>query len=471
MSEVYHVFLRLHTLVKRGDVCYTCNIEKRQAEQAKGKGAMNFRDFVMQCRADGVLVEIAEPTSPHLELAQRIYQHDGAPILFSQVAGYEGWRVAAGIASARGLFARALNVAVGNLAHHLAEALDNPLAPQVVQTAPCQEVVEPVVNLHHLPILRHFPTDAGDYITSGLLLLDDPEYGPNVSFHRLLRLDERRLVARVVEQRGTHRAWQQADNDVDVPVAICIGNSLPMLLAGSMSPALDVDEMAVANVLAPTPVVRGTTVPIYVPAESEIVLEGRLTHTTTDEGPFVDLTETMDIVRQQPVIEIDAITHRRNPIYQALLPGKLEHKLLMGMPREPTILASVRRVCRCTGVAITAGGTSWLHAVVQIEPRHPDDARKAIDAAFAGHGSLKHVVVVDTDVNIFNPTDVEWAIPTRFQASRDLVVLHDQPGSSLDPSGTHVPGQKARTAKMGLDATIPWGADRAAFERVPFVLQ
>jgi UbiD family decarboxylase len=144
----------------------------------------------------------------------------------------------------------------------------------------------------------------------------------------------------------------------------------------------------------------------------------------------------------------------------------MEHKNLMGMPREPTILEAVNQVCRCTGVYITPGGTSWLHAVVQIEKQHGEDGRRAIWAAFQGHGSLKHVVVVDTDVDIYDSADIEWAIATRFQADRDLVVLTEQPGSSLDPSASHTPGHKARTAKMGLDATAPLGAARQGYERV-----
>jgi len=205
-----------------------------------------------------------------------------------------------------------------------------------------------------------------------------------------------------------------------------------------------------------------------VPAEAELVLEGRITKRTASEGPFPDLTGTLDGVREQPVIEIDCITHRRDPIYHALLPAGLEHRLLMGMPREPTILTEVNRVVRCTDVLVTPGGASWLHAVVQIDKRGPDEGRRAIEAAFGGHGSLKHVVVVDTDVDIHDPQQVEWAIATRLQADRDLVVLEDQPGSSLDPSRSQHPGEKARTAKMGLDATIPWGADRADFSRVAY---
>ncbi|MEJ5199341.1 MAG: UbiD family decarboxylase domain-containing protein, partial [Anaerolineae bacterium] len=195
---------------------------------------------------------------------------------------------------------------------------------------------------------------------------------------------------------------------------------------------------------------------IRVPAEAEFVLEGRITHELVPEGPFVDLTGTYDFTRMQPVIEIDRITHRRDAIYQALLPGRLEHRLLMGMPREPTIYAEVNKVTRCLNVHITPGGASWLHAVVQIAKQAPDDGRKAIEAAFRGHSSLKHVWVVDEDIDIFDPHDVEWAVATRFQADRGLVVLTDQPSSSLDPSAHHTPGQKSRTAKMGIDATIHW---------------
>ena len=127
---------------------------------------------------------------------------------------------------------------------------------------------------------------------------------------------------------------------------------------------------------------------MLVPAAAEVVIEGRLTHRLTAEGPFVDLTQTLDFVRQQPLLEVDCITHRRRPIYHALLPGRLEHKLLMGMPREPTIFREVNQVCHCLNVNITPGGASWLHAVVQIDKQTPDDGLRAIEAAFRGHSSL-----------------------------------------------------------------------------------
>jgi len=335
--------------------------------------------------------------------------------------------------------------------------------------APCQEVIESEVNLDALPFLTHYAADAGAYASAAVAFINDPDTGPNASYHRLLRLDRTRLAARLVERRGTDSAWRKSGPN-GLPVAICIGLPPHVLLAASMAPPPGVDEMSIAAALAPTPMVE-TTHGIRVPAEAEFVLEGRITHELVSEGPFVDLTGTYDFTRKQPVIEIDRVTHRRDALYQALLPGKLEHRLLMGMPREPTIYAEVNKVARCLNVHVTPGGASWLHAVVQIAKRAPDDGAKAIAAAFRGHGSLKHVWVVDGDVNPFDPNDVEWAVATRFQADRGLVVLTDQPSSSLDPSAHHVPGQKSKTAKMGMDATVYWDtpvgpSDPEAYRRV-----
>ena len=320
-----------------------------------------------------------------------------------------------------------------------------------------------------LPFLTHYAGDAGAYASAAVAFINDPETGPNASYHRLLRLDRTRVAARLVERRGTETAWRNS-GPAGLPVAICIGLPPHVLLAASMAPPPGVDEMSIAQALAPTPMALCAN-GIRVPAEAEFVLEGRITHELVPEGPFVDLTGTYDFTRRQPVIEIDRVTHRRDAIYQALLPGKLEHRLLMGMPREPTIYAEVNKVARCLNVNVTPGGASWLHAVVQIAKRSPDDGAKAIEAAFRGHGSLKHVWVVDEDIDIFDPNDVEWAVATRFQADRGLVVLTEQPSSSLDPSAHHVPGQKSRTAKMGLDATVRWDtptgpSDPEAFRRV-----
>jgi len=133
----------------------------------------------------------------------------------------------------------------------------------------------------------------------------------------------------------------------------------------------------------------------------------------------------------------------------------------MGMPREPTIFREVNKVCECKDVSVTPGGCSWLHAVVSIKKKNPDDGRKAIEAAFKGHKSLKHVWIVDEDIDVHNPHDVEWAMATRFQGDRDIVSKKEK-GSSLDPSSEL---ETRMTTKMGFDLTIPAGRDLKSFKK------
>jgi UbiD family decarboxylase len=436
---------------------------------------MDLHEFIEVARNRDYLVVIDREVDPHLEVARAISQVDGSPVLFTRIRGSR-YPVISGVCSDRRYFGLALGVPADQIIFRLAVALGAPQPPPRWETGPCQEVAQSEVNLQALPFLTHYPDDAGAYASAAVVFINDPETGPNASYHRLLRLGKDRVTARIVERRGTDTAWRRLvlggveGYEDGLPVSICIGLPLHVLLAASMAPPPGVDELTIAQALAETPVVQCQN-GICVPAEAEFVLEGRITRELVSEGPFVDLTGTYDFVRQQPVIEIDRITHRRDAIYQALLPGKLEHKLLMGMPREPTIYAEVNRVAACTNVHITPGGASWLHAVIQITKRAADDGPQAIAAAFSGHGSLKHAVVVDDDIDLFDPNDVEWAIATRFQADRDLMVLTDQPSSSLDPSAVHAPGQKSRTAKMGLDATIHWDTpegptDADAFKRI-----
>lgn len=427
---------------------------------------MDLRTFLDELETAGKLQHIVDPTDPYFEVARKIAAQDGRPLLFEQLTGYPNWRMVAGYVAQRTHFARALGCKPAALNQRMSEAITHPATAPLVEGAPCQEVVTTDVDLRSLPIPRYHPLDGGAYITAGVTVVQDPDLGRNLSFHRMLVRDEKHFTARIVEKRGTHTAWQKRPEGL--PIAVCIGLPPHVLLAAAMSPDQTVDETSIAHALAPTPLVRATSVPLEVPAEAELVLEGVLTHELDQEGPFPDLTGTMDRVRQQPRFRVTTITHRRDPIFHALLPAGLEHKRLMGMPREPTIFAEVNKVATCTGVTITPGGCSWLHAVVQIEKQGPDDARRAIEAAFRGHSSLKHVVVVDTDVDIYNPHDVEWAIATRFQASTDLVIFTDRPSSSLDPSARQVPGEKARSDKLGIDATIPWNAPRDGYVRMTY---
>ncbi|HSJ53414.1 MAG TPA: UbiD family decarboxylase, partial [Anaerolineae bacterium] len=298
---------------------------------------------------------------------------------------------------------------------------------------------------------------------SGVVVARHPVWGQNLDFHRCMQFSKTEFAARVVH--GRH--FDAFLNDCGaLDVAVCVGLPPNILAAAATSVELGVDELEIANALEPLQVVRAKTVDLLVPAEAEFVLEGTIYRDRRHaEGPFVDLTGTYDLVRQEPVFVVKAITHRRDALWQALLPGALEHKLLMGMPREPTIYRKVSEVVKCLDVNVDPGGCSWLHAVVQIEKQDDDDGLKAIHAAFAGHSSCKHVFVVDHDIDIYNPQEVEWALATRFQGDRGLVIKEKERGSSLDPSadpGTHL------TTKLGFDLTKPIEAKGKTFDKARF---
>ncbi len=427
---------------------------------------MNLRDLLKKLEEEGKLVRVKKEVSIEYEIANVINTLCEQPVIFENVKGYD-FPVFGGITSSRDVLAKGLDTTKEKLLFKLVDALRNPKEPEIVENAPCQEVVMKgeEVDLDKLPILLHLPGDGGKYATATVATIKDPDTGRNVSYHRIMQLGKNRFSARLIPKRQTRTTYDKTEGDLEM--AICIGNSVPVMVAASLGPPSGVDEFSIANAMDETKLTKCVTKDLEVPAESEIVLEGRITRDVDREGPFVDLTETRDFERQEPVFVVDCITHRKGAMYQALIPGRMEHKMLMGMPKEPTIYDEVSKVCDCKNVLVTMGGGSWLHGVVQIEKKNPDDGKKAIEAAFQGHKSMKHVVIVEDDVNIYEPNAVEWAIATRFQGHRDLVLKPDQPGSSLDPSGDHS-GKKTKTTKVGVDATIPSDVDPGKYVMVKY---
>ncbi|CAG0927514.1 2,5-furandicarboxylate decarboxylase 1 [Thermoflexales bacterium] len=423
---------------------------------------MSLREYLHQLDKRGDLIKVSAPISKAYEIAGVLKQIEPKPVLFECVKE-SPYRVMGNLFCAKADFADYFGIKVNAIIPFLAHAIDQRRPGEIVENAPCQEVFSTDPNLDTLPILRHCERDGGNYISSGVVITQHPQYGQNADFHRCMQFSPTELAVRIVRSRhfDTYlRDLKQLD------VAICVGNAPNVLAAAATSVEIGINELDIANALEPTPLVRAKTVDLLVPAEAEFVIEGTVyLDRLHAEGPFVDLTETYDVIRQEPVFVVKAITHRRDAIWQALLPGALEHKLLMGMPREPTIFKKVNEVVKCLDVNIDPGGCSWLHAIVQIDKQHDDDGRKAIEAAFGGHRSCKHVFVVDRDIDIYNPLEVEWALATRFQGDTDLIVKPREQGSSLDPSsesGSHL------TTKMGFDLTKPLVTHGKDFTRAPF---
>ncbi len=424
---------------------------------------MSFRDFVDKVEAQGKLVHISKNASKKLEIPAVMAELNDKPVLFENVKESE-FRVAGNLCVSKDAFANYFGIKSNELVPKMINAIANPSKPEVTKNAPCQEVEMEDVDLSKLPILFHCSKDGGNYVSSGVFVVKKSNGVQNLDYHRSMEIGKNRFSIRVVPNRDFDNAMKESGDEMDA--VMCIGCSPNVLLGAATSVASDVDEMQIANTLEPLKIVKAKTSDLMVPADCEFVLEGKILKERADEGPFVDLTETYDVVRQEPIFEVRKITHRKDAIWHGLLPGKLEHRILMGMPREPTIFKKVNEAgVKCIDVNVNPGGCSWLHGIVQIDKKSEDDGRKAIDAAFDGHKSMKHVFIVDSDININNPLEVEWAMSTRFQADRDMVVKENEKGSSLDPSSD--PNTR-KTTKVGFDFTMPVGEEKKHFVKAEF---
>ncbi|WP_099210309.1 UbiD family decarboxylase [Thermococcus henrietii] len=398
------------------------------------------------------LIVIKEPVSKELEVTRYLLKYRDRPVLFEDV---DGWKVAGNIWSTRERIARFLNTSRERLMHVVADAMENPSPYKTVKSAPFLKNSTEDFSLLELPVPKYYPKDGGPYFTSAMVIAKDDNGFVNVSFHRMMVRDEKTVAIRLVP-RHLYAMWKdKAEHGEELDVRIVVGNPIHLLLAGATSTAYGISELEIASKLSelafgkPVEVVELGGIPV--PVESEFVFEAKITPELVDEGPFVDITGTYDYVRKQPLVVFEKMYHVDDPIFHALLPGGYEHFMLMGLPKEPQIYASVKRVVpKVHGVRLTEGGAMWLHAVVSITKQHDGDGKNAILAAFTGHPSLKHVVVVDEDIDIYDDRDVEWAIATRFQAGKGLVIVPNARGSSLDPSA-----EKSLTAKWGIDATKP----------------
>lgn len=375
--------------------------------------------------------------------------------------------VVSGLTSDRDWMAEAMGVAPAELLPRFQHAAANPLPWREVTDAPVQQVMHIEVDLQRLlPLPTHNEHDSGAYITAGLLISRNPRTGiQNVTIHRL-QLNAPDRLGVLLLPRHTLAYLQMAEEaDEDLEIAIAIGVDPMTLLASQAIAPLDMDELEIAGALhgAPLPVVRCRSNRVRVPAEAEIVIEGRiLRKAREEEGPFGEFPQYYGERAPRHVIQVDAVTHRRDAIFHTIVGGGLEHLLLGGIPREATLLAHLQRSFPSVlDVHLSKGGVCRYHLHVQMDKRSEGEPKNVILGAFGGHYDIKQVIVVDTDVNIHDPREVEWAVATRFQADRDLIVIADAQGSKLDPSTRDGLG-----AKMGIDATIPLDAPEMRFKRI-----
>ena len=411
---------------------------------------------------DNNIIEITDELSDEFEVAKVLRQYPKDTVIVRNVKGFD-MPVVSGICNTREKIAKSINCEVSEITQKIIDAMEKPV--KVDKFTDFSEYETSEVDLSKIPILTHYKRDGGAYITAGVVFARDPETGiQNASIHRMMVLDDKRLVIRIVP-RNLYTYFQRAQKlGEDLEIAIAIGMDPAILLASTTSIPIDYDEMDVANAFKDGDLELIECGNLNVP-QADIILEGKISVTeTVAEGPFVDLTDTYDIIRDQPIINLKTMHIKKDAVYHAIIPAGFEHKLLQGLPQEPRIYKSVKNaVPTVENVVLTEGGCCWLHAVVSIRKQTEGDGKNAIMAALSAHPSLKHCVVVDTDVNVFDAEDVEYAISTRVKGDRDIMIVPNVRGSSLDP----VAESDGTTTKIGVDATKSLKT-LEKFERVSF---
>ena len=403
-------------------------------------------------------------------------------VLFPQPGGH-AIPVVSGFMSRREWIAEAMGVNESELLATYRKAAENPLPWREVDgaSACCQQVVHKEIDMRLLlPIPTHSEHDSGPYITAGLVIARNPATGKqNVSIIRI-QVNSKDKMAVLMLPRHLYAFYQASVKKGEpLPVAVVIGVDPLTLLASQAIVPIDHDELEIAGALhgAPLPVVKCLTSEVRVPADAEIVIEGRILLDEREmEGPFGEFPKYYSSAEKREVIQVDVVTHRRKPIFHTVVPAEMEHLLLGAIPREATLLSHLQRTHpNVLDVHLSVGGVCRYHLYVKIRKQHEGQPKNVIFAAFGAHYDVKHVVVVDDDVDVHDPKQVEWAIATRFQADRDLVVAGNAQGSILDPSTTVANGgsdadvptyMQGMSAKMGLDATRPVRYEGHVFTKV-----
>lgn len=441
----------------------------------------DFRRWLAHLQDTGRLAVAREGVALTHELAAIAKHMDGRKAVYFPKPDGATVPVVSGFMSRRGWIAEAMGVPQSGLLDAFRRAAEAPLAWREVQDPPCQQVVHREPNVRGiLPVPTHSEHDNGPYITAGLVIARNPVTGvQNVSINRI-QVHARDRMAILLLPRHLWAFYKEAEaRNEALAVAVVIGVDPMTMLASQAITPIDHDELEIAGALhgAPLPVTKCLTNEVRVPAHAEIVIEGRLLpRVREEEGPFGEFPKYYSAREAREVIQVDAITHRRDPIYHTIIPAEMEHLLLGSIPREATLLAILQRSHQdVRDVHLSIGGVGRYHLYVKMHKRHEGQPKNVILAAFGAHYDIKQVIVVDEDVDVHDPQQVEWAVATRFQADRDLVVIAGAQGSALDPSttltrpardGVQPPHEQGISAKMGLDATRPVAYHEHVFTKV-----
>ncbi|MDM5200213.1 UbiD family decarboxylase [Fictibacillus enclensis] len=458
----------------------------------------------------GQLIETSEPVDPHAELSG-VYRHVGAggtvkrptqigpAMLFNHVIGHEDASVIIGLLASRERVGLLLDTPADRLGFLLNEAVKAPIQPVTIpnEKAKAQEVVhyadEPGFDIRKLiPAPTNTEEDAGPYITMGMCYASDTETAESdVTIHRLCLQSKDEMSMYFVPGRHLETYRLKAEQEgKPLPISISIGVDPAIEIAACFEPPttpLGFNELSIAGAIRKEAVelVPCLTIDEKAIANAEYVIEGELIpnvrvredqNTNTGKAMPEFPGYTGPAIAELPLIKVKAVTHRKNPIMQTVIGPSEEHVNMAGIPTEASILQMVDRAMpgKLLNVYAHSSGGGKYMAVLQFKKSLPADEgrqRQAALLAFSAFSELKHIIIVDEDVDLFDSNDVMWALNTRFQGDVDMMMLPGVRCHPLDPSQSpeysHTIHQKGVSCKMIFDCTVPFHL-KEHFKRAEF---
>ena len=427
-----------------------------------------FRADLKKLADKGLLKTCQTRVDPAFELgAVLMHYKSEQPLLFSSVSGYK-MPVAGGVYGNRDNILFLLGTTPKERFSRFLDAIARPRPYSVVSSGPVQEkVVTSGIDIRRmLPVPTSNGKDSGPFLTAGMIVYKDPETGRHQAAVRRFQVNRGASINALVSPASPHLRGildRLAAEHKKLECAVILGYDANLLLASQTSSSkygLDTYEVDSALRGEPLELVRCRTADLLVPAQAEIVLEGVLEPGKEGpEGPFAELMGYYSTKGTAPLMDIKAVTMRSDAIFQHAYPCREEH-LAYGMIKEAEAYAAMSGVVNVQDINYTLGGGCRLHAVISIKKRTEGDAKTAILMALGAYKDLKHVVVVDDDIDIYNMRDVEGAISSRFEAAHDLLVIPGAMGSPLEPSFF----ESGTVDKLGLDCTKPLGETNVNYE-------
>lgn len=431
---------------------------------------MDLKEFLKVLEREGELQRIKAPVDAKHEIGavcKILNERPGSPaVLFENVKG-SAIPVVGQLLFGDKRVAMALGLSQENVFDETVKRATHPIPPRLVSDGPCQDVVMEGkdVDLAKLPICTNNPNDGGPYITAGHVIIKDPEYGMNLGIYRMMLISKNEVSLRLTPGHDGYDFMKNAEKrgQKKFEVAVCVGVPPAVYVASQFEPRIGVYELEIAGGLAgePVDVVKCRTVDLEVPALAEIVLEGELTipAKTGAEGPFGEFCGyTTQKVPNERIMTIKAVTHRKNPIWHNIWLGKPPHEHLY-VDALTYAVAAYQELKPAYPALKKAYAPPWgvsIVLVLQVEGRlkRPGLMNNMLAASlYTRSGKWKHVIVVDEDINFYDPNEILWALTTRFQPATDMYVIPKAITSSLEPSST----ADGVTSKMMIDATIKEG--------------